>query len=294
MGYQFALLWNNKLSQFYILMSDTDQCDDTDHILYNYQQWLNKVGEKLILDAAQRSAACFTSSTFPTVPLSMSTCLSVNWRTAAQALATFPWRRCCSTWNLRQRSACTQCSEPAGGTATWLAGPPASPSVGATCTTSSCSTWTWRKTCNTMSRGKWRRPALVQHAASFFPLLILIVLVQVQLRGAGLQPEGEQQRAACLSPQQLQLHEETHSSWWEQRFPHQTQTHGWCETSTHSYAFCLLEASNLKTYFPVLAENGKLCRDQSFPVRLCPRQWTDPAECPSTLPAGEVPSELQP
>lgn len=115
-------------------------------------------------------------SIFSTVSLSLSMCLSVNWLTAAQALATFPWRWCCSTWNSRQRYACTQCSEPASGTATWLAGPSASLSAGATCTTSSCWMWTWRKTCNTTSRGKERRPALAQQLPSSLGVLTFDLL----------------------------------------------------------------------------------------------------------------------
>lgn len=156
--------------------------------------------------------------------------LSARHQTVAQAIPTSPWRWCCSTWKSRQRSPCTQCVEPASGAATWVASLRASPSVGLTCTTLSCWMWTWHKTCNTTSTGKglgfFLQP--VARVVICWVALTLWVHVQVQLWGGGLQPTGEQQRTAALSPQPLQFHEETHSSWGKQRLPGQTQAHGWC------------------------------------------------------------------
>lgn len=39
--------------------------------------------------------------------------------------------------------------------------------------------------------------------------------------------------------------------------------------------------------------NRKSHSNQPVPVRLCTRQWADPSWCPSSVPAGKIPAELQ-
>lgn len=214
----------------------------------------------------------------------------------AQAVPTFPWRWCCSTWNSRQRSACTQCSEPASGAATWLAGPPASPSVGPTCTTSSCWMWTSRRTCNTTSRGNGEGLSSLSRWRLGRPDVWLSVC-----------------RYSCeeldfnlrVSSSGLLVCRLNNFSFMKKHIPvggnkdfliRPKHVVGVILRSQLAGLFFLflLKASCLKKFFPLLPENRKPCRHQSFPVRLRPRQWADPPECPCPLPAWEVPSELQP
>lgn len=58
MGNQFPTLsWNNKVSQLYLIIHDTDLCEDIDHV--NEFSIIVKQDKKLILDTAQRVVLFF-------------------------------------------------------------------------------------------------------------------------------------------------------------------------------------------------------------------------------------------